>query len=144
MGLPGPHPWPPADLHNRRLPVRQLGELYRTYDLERDPLFFGRSGTKRFDDPEENMAYCTQLRILTVLSSRHSANCVHTQSPVPKLKRKGLARLMARHRLVFVDLAAPGALARLSADSRLFAGDYDTAQLWSRAFYECPFQGWTA
>jgi len=35
-----------------------------------------------------------------------------------ELKRKGLARLVARHCLVLVDLAAPGALARLSADSR--------------------------
>lgn len=45
---------------------------------------------------------------------------------------------MARRRLSFVDLAESGALARLSADSRLFAGDYDIAQLWSRAFYEYP------
>jgi hypothetical protein len=75
-GLPGPHPGPPSDLHSRKLPIRQFeGELYPTYDMDRLPLFFGRSGTKRFD---------------------------------------------------------------VSADSRLFAGDYDTAQLWSRALYECP------
>ena len=139
MGWPGPHPGPPSDLHGRTLPIRQFeGELYRTYNLDQEPLFFGRSGTKRFDDPkgEYGVLYTAadsygsfvetfgQLRTHPISSS--------------ELKGKGLARLVARQRLMFVDLAAPGALARLSADSRLFAGDYDTAQLWSRAFYECP------
>jgi len=45
---------------------------------------------------------------------------------------------VARRPLTFVDLAEPGALARMSADSRLFAGEYDIAQLWSRALFEYP------
>ena len=139
MGLPGPHPGPPSDLHSRKLPMRQFeGELYRTHDLDREPLFFGRSGMKRFDDPrgEYGVLYAAtdpygsfvetfgQLRTHPISSS--------------ELKRKGLARLMVRNRLGLVDLAAPGALAHLSADSRLFAADYEIAQLWSRAFYEYP------
>jgi hypothetical protein len=139
MGLPGPHPGPPSDLHNLKLPLRHFeGELYRTHDLDKDPLFFGRSGMKRFDDPqgEYGVLYTAadpygsfietfgQLRRQLISSS--------------ELKRKGLARLMTRHRLLLVDIAAPAALARISADSRLFSGDYDVAQQWSRAFYEYP------
>src|SRR6202140_5254686 len=47
------------------------------------------------------------------------------------LKTRGLTHLAARRPLRFVDLTEPGALARVGADSRLLAGDYDIAQLWS-------------
>ena len=139
MGLPAPHPGPPSDLYSRKLPIRQFaGELYRTYELSNNPVYSGRSGIKLFDDPrgQYGVLYTAadpygsfietfgQLRAHPISSS--------------ELKRKGLARLAARLPLNLVDLAQPGALARLSADARLFAGDYGTAQLWSRAFYEWP------
>jgi len=75
---------------------------------------------------------------ITHLASSQSPNQPTSFSDEPELKRKGLASLVARRPLTFVDLAEPGAMARASADSRLFAGDYDIAQLWSRAFYEYP------
>jgi len=40
--------------------------------------------------------------------------------------------------LSLVDLYGQGCLARIGADSRLFAGDRDVAQRWSRAIYEHP------
>jgi hypothetical protein len=40
--------------------------------------------------------------------------------------------------LSLIDLFSPGCLARVGADSRLFAGSRAVAQLWSRAIYEHP------
>ena len=40
--------------------------------------------------------------------------------------------------LSLVDLVGPGCLARIGADSRLFAGSRAIAQRWSRAIYEHP------
>ena len=40
--------------------------------------------------------------------------------------------------LSLVDLYGQGCLARIGADSRLFAGDRDVAQRWSPAIYEHP------
>jgi len=40
--------------------------------------------------------------------------------------------------LSLIDLAGQGCLARIGADSRLFAGSRSIAQRWSRAIYEHP------
>jgi len=131
MGLPGPHPGPPSDLYRRKLPILQFeGELYRTYNLDRDPLFFGRSGTNRFDDPqgEYGVLYAARDSYGSFIETFGQLRTHPISSS--ELKRKGLARLIARRPLVFVDLAASGALARLGADGRLFAGDYEIAQNW--------------
>ncbi len=139
LGLPGPHPSPPSDLHSRKLPVRQFeGECYRTYELGNDPVFFGRSGTKRFDDPygQYGVLYAARDAYGSFIETFGQLRSHLISSS--ELKRKGLASLVARRPLTFVDLAEPGGLARANADSRLFAGDYDIAQLWSRAFYEYP------
>ena len=54
------------------------------------------------------------------------------------LKEHGLATLNLGRRLRLIDLTAPGALARIGADSRLFAGERERAQLWAKAFYDDP------
>jgi RES domain len=139
MGLPGPHPAPPFDLHSRRLPIRQFeGDLYRTHSFDWEPLFFGRSGSKRFDDPigQYGVLYAATDPYGSFVESFGQVGTSLISSS--ELKTRGLAHLAARRPLRFVDLTEPGALARVGADSRLFAGDYDIAQLWSRSFYDCP------
>src|SRR5688572_5240226 len=49
---PGEHPEPPPDFHRIVLPITTHGgSLFRTHLETKDPLYFGRSGRYRFDDP---------------------------------------------------------------------------------------------
>ena len=44
---------PPHDLDERELPIARLeGPWFRLHAAGRDPVFFGRTGLNRFDDPE--------------------------------------------------------------------------------------------
>src|SRR5437899_3305868 len=52
------------------------------------------------------------------------------------LTQCGLATLASQRPLNLIDLCSPGSLARIGADSRLFAAERGVAQLWARAFYE--------
>lgn len=54
-----------------------------------------------------------------------------------QLRARGLARIDVGRPLVLVDLTGAG-LARLGADARLFAGDYDVARQWALAFFRHP------
>jgi len=50
---PGPHPEPPPDFHRRTLPISTHGgSLFRTHLHNVAPLYFGRTGRNRFDDPK--------------------------------------------------------------------------------------------
>ena len=49
---PGPHPDPPSDFHRTSLPiVVHGGSLFRSHLHSHAPLYFGRTGRNRFDDP---------------------------------------------------------------------------------------------
>ena len=54
MELPAPHPDPPIDLSLRSLPiVETTGTWIRSHARGYDALYFGRSGTNRFDAPAQ-------------------------------------------------------------------------------------------
>jgi hypothetical protein len=57
---------------------------------------------------------------------------------VGELKMRCLTEFYPAIPLSLVDLAGQGCLARIGADSRLFAGSRAIASLWSRAIYEHP------
>jgi hypothetical protein len=57
---------------------------------------------------------------------------------VGDLKSRCLTEFYPASPLVLVDLVSPGCLARIGADSGLFAGSRAVAQRWSRAIYEHP------
>jgi RES domain len=140
MGHPGLHPGPPPDLRLRSLAIREFsGHLYRTHRKDRPPVFFGRTGRNRFDDPrgEYGLLYAALDEYGAFIETFGQSTGNRTLS-TPELAGLCLARLSARRPLRLVDLAASGSLARIGADSRLFAGEHSAAQSWSRAFYEDP------
>src|SRR6266542_3962239 len=50
--VPGAHPDPPSDFHSRTLPIATHGgSLFRSHLHSVAPLYFGRTGRNRFDDP---------------------------------------------------------------------------------------------
>jgi len=50
---PGAHPEPPPDFYRRTLPIATHGgSLFRTHLHTAAPLYFGRTGRNRFDDPK--------------------------------------------------------------------------------------------
>jgi hypothetical protein len=142
---PGPHPEPPAGFGDRQLPLRHFeGDFYRTYNLDREPIYFGRSCSKRFDDPQREFgvlyAALDQYGSFIETFGQVQTRTVTTS----ELKNRGLIRLSTRSPLTVIDLTLSGALARAGADSRIFAGGYDVSQRWSRAFYayeRCRVQG---
>ena len=136
---PGPHPLPPDDLRQRDLPVVPAsGPLHRIHRATRAPLFFGKTGENRFDDPEHAFG---------VLYAGESEACAFIETFAEPLDVPfvTLAQLGAR-KLSVIEVTEPlrlvslvgGDLRRLGADARLFAAEHAVAQAWARALHEHP------
>lgn len=139
MGGPAPLRLP-TDLASRRITIVDFDEaLFRTHSIERHPIFYGKSGLPRFDAPDgsyevlyaggdpfcafiETFGHTTGTRIVTTT----------------ELTRKSLAELRPARALRLIDLTERGALVRIGADARLFSGDHNIAQLWSKALHDHP------
>ena len=140
---PGPHPEPPDDLTDRRLPLQTIGRpsaFIRVYRLDRAELEFSRSPAGRFNAPGG------EYGVLYAGSDPHCAfietfgrDLRHRLVAGVELKARALARIELRRRLRLVDLSGPG-LATLGADGRLCTGDYAIAQRWSLALWRHPDQ----
>jgi hypothetical protein len=52
--------------------------------------------------------------------------------------RRNCGRFIPALTLRLIDLAGPGSLVRIGVDARLFAGEYQRAQLWSKALHDHP------
>lgn len=137
---PAPHPGPPADLASRKLPFKNVKtNLVRMHVLSRDPGFFGRLATFRFDAPGKEFG---------VLYAGNDALCAFIETfgnqleprliALADLEKRGLAEVRPIRPLRLIDLAGKG-LARLSADARLTnGGDYALSRQWSLALHEHP------
>jgi hypothetical protein len=137
---PGPHPEPPQDFHRRTLPIATHGgSLFRTHLQTHPPLYFGRTGRNRFDDPSGSYAvlYAARDPFGAFIETFGQETGVRTVG-VGDLKMRCLTEFYPTTPLSLVDLAGQGCLARIGADSRLFAGSRAVAQRWSRAIYEHP------
>jgi hypothetical protein len=137
---PGAHPDPPPDLHRRTLPIiTHGGSLFRTHRHDRPPFYFGRACSNRFDDPSAVYGVLYAARdpfgaFIETFGQETGRRTVGTG----ELKMRSLTEFYPASPLSLVDLCSPGCLARVGADSRLFAGDRSVAQRWSRAIYEHP------
>jgi hypothetical protein len=102
-------------------------------------LHFGRTGRNRFDDPSDRYAvlYAAGDPFGAFIETFGQETGVRTVG-VGDLKMRCLTEFYPTRALSLVDLAGPGCLARLGADSRLFAGSRAIAGRWSRAIYEHP------
>ena len=144
-GHRGPHPEPSPNFSSRSLPIKSFRvEWYRIYRCALDPLFFGRTGSYRFDAP------AGEFGVLYVARSRAGAfievfgDAARTTAGRNTLDRKALGlrcwgRVHTSRPMRLVDLTGRG-LARLGADERLCSGGYDVAQRWARAIYLHPSQ----
>jgi hypothetical protein len=140
MSEPGPHPEPPSDLRDRTLPMLSLGgSLFRTHHRDHDPLYFGRTGRNRFDDPlaSYSVLYAGRDLFAAFIETFGQETGIRTVT-TEELKLRSLTEFYPAEPLVLVDLVNQGCLARIGADSRLFAGDRLIAQRWSRAIYDHP------
>lgn len=136
---PGPHPDPPADLHERELPiVDSRGPWFRIHRRERDPVFFGKTGLGRFDAPDGayGVLYAAQDfrgAFIETFGWTTGANVVAPS----ELETRALAELKTTEELDLVDLTGKG-LALLGADARLATGDHAVSQRWASALFGHP------
>jgi hypothetical protein len=139
--LPEPHPAPPADLAQQSLPITELnGPWTRSHARGRGPVFFGKTGTNRFDAPSE------QYGVLYIAADIRGAfietfgrQLGERYVTAARLAGRALARVMASRPLRLVDLTGPG-LSQIGADGRLTTGGYDISQQWALALHQHPDQ----
>lgn len=138
MTGPGPHPWPPADLHSRTPKVVEAsGPWIRGHHVARPPLHFDRSATFRFNAPT------AEFGVVYMADDTHGAfiesfgRQLHVRTVTANsLTTRGLVRVEATRPLRLIDLT--DGLARLGADSRLTTGNYDASQAWAKALWQHP------
>jgi hypothetical protein len=135
-------PGPPAALASRKVSLVEFeGVLFRSHQIKRNPVHYGKSRIYRFDAPDGSYgvlfagrdAYCA---FIETFARSAGARVVTTA----ELEARALSELKATRPLKLIDLMQSGALARIGAESRLFAGDYGAARLWSNALHEHPAQ----
>jgi hypothetical protein len=133
------HPVPPEDFNDRELPTTTSGgPWYRLFSVERDPLYFTRSGRGRFDGPDLGYGigyvgedeYCA---FIECYGRAHGAKGVEEAA----LQQRELARIVSQRPLVLVDLLGNG-LVKLGADARLSSGPYLVSRQWARAIWTHP------
>jgi hypothetical protein len=137
---PGPHPEPPPDLSTRSLPLSSRdAPWYRIYDINFDPLFFGRTGGHRFDcpHPREFGVLYLAAKVDGAFIETFGHNTGKTVVAEVELRERGLARVRSGRKLRVVNLTGKG-LASLGADNRLGTCDIRVAQRWSRVLHNHP------
>ena len=140
MSEPGRHPEPPPDFQSRVLPIVSLGgSFFRSHHRHHPPLHFGRTGRNRFDDPlgDYSVLYAGRDLFAAFIETFGQDTGIRTLT-TEELRSRSLTEFYPVDPLLLVDLASTGCLARIGADSRLFAGERMVAQRWSRAIYEHP------
>ncbi len=139
--VPGPHPEPPADLHERRPVITDgAGPWPRLHLGGLAPIHFGRNPSRsgRFGAPEGEygVMYVAEDEYGAFVETFGRDTGVRVIDEADLLER-GLAGVSSNRLLRLVDLTGEG-LARIGADARLFAGDHGVARRWSAALREHP------
>lgn len=114
-------PAPPADLRGRVLPIWEgSGPWMRMHAAGRDPLYFGKAGRNRFDDPQKGygVLYAADDVAGSFVESFGRSPGRNLVSP-QALGARSLARIVADRRLRLVDLTGPG-LARIGATGAIY------------------------
>ena len=145
-GVPGDHPPPHAELAAQHPLIFTLAAgavLYRPHQKIHDPMYFGKKGDYRFDDPD-----CPAPGCFGVLYAGADPECCLLESCGPTvgvpaisvayLAARAIARMELTGSLRFIDLVDAGGLASIGADGRLTTGSYKIAQQWSAALKRHP------
>jgi RES domain len=133
-------PGPPADLASRDVPVLEYdGILFRTHNIRRHPVYFGKAALYRFDAPDGSYG---------VLYAGRDPFCafIETMARIPghrivttaELKDRALSELRPTRPLRLIDLTQSGALLRIGADARLFSGPHPPCRQWSESLHGHP------
>lgn len=139
MSLEG-MPVPPENLGRIHVTIMEMaGPFFRTHGIKRGPLSPGNTGLNRFDAPDVSYAVlylgCDEYCAFVETFAHASGTRTITTSV---LKNRALSQLRPNRPLRLIDLAGSGTLVRIGVDSRLFAGEYQRAQLWSKALHDHP------
>ena len=145
-GNPGDHPLPHSGLHAQApllFVLRAGAVVYRHHRSDQSPVFFGKTGNYRFDDPR-----CPDKTSFGVLYTGEDPHCCFIEScgsttgqPTVSgayLAAREIAILELTEELRFIDLASSGGLTHVGADGRLLTGSYTVAQHWSAALRTHP------
>ena len=130
---------PPHDLHERELPIVRLEGLWlRLHAAGREPVFFGRMGLNRFDDPrEENgVLYVAEDAFgafIEVFGRDPGLNLVAETD----LRGRILSEIVVEGGLGLVDLTGPG-VARIGETGAISTDPHELVRPWSQAIYEHP------
>ena len=116
------------------------GPWLRIHRLEHDPLFFGTTGSSRFDDPlhRYGVLYAAETldgAFIETFGRSPGVNSVRQH----QLMARFVALIDATPPVSLVDLTGPG-LAQLGATASLTSGPHAIAQRWSRALWSHPSQ----
>ncbi len=133
------HPLPPRDFPNEPSLIEWERAWFRIHRIDHNPNFYGKTLLNRFDSPDAAYGvlyaaadpYCA---FIETFGSSTGINIVSTTA----LAARAIAELKPSVPLKLIDLACSGSLARIGADARLFAGDHQIAQQWSKALHEHP------
>jgi len=144
--LPGDHPPPHPELVTQSPLIFTVAKgdfLYRHHQKVHNPIYFGKKGEYRFDDPE-----CPKRSCFGVLYTGADPECCLLEScgsttGVPAvsgayLDARAIAKMELTESLRFIDLVSTGGLASIGADGRLMTGSYKVAQQWSAALRKHP------
>ena len=146
IDLPGDHPPPHAELaaqHPLIFTVPERGILYRHHQKIHDPVYFGKKGEYRFDDPDCPVPGCFGVLYAGADPESCLLESCGTTTGVPAvsgayLDARSIARMELTNSLRFIDLVDDGGLASIGADGRLATGSYKVAQQWSAALKKHP------
>jgi RES domain len=144
--LPGDHPPPHPELATQSPLIFTVAKgdfLYRHHQKAHNPIYFGKTGMYRFDDPD-----CPNPGCFGVLYVGTDPECCLLEScgsttGVPAvsgayLDGRAIAKMELTQSLRFIDLVSNGGLASIGADGRLMTGSYKVAQQWSAALKKHP------
>lgn len=142
IDFPGEHPEPPSDLATRdpllaEMPTGAI--LSRLHPKGKSPLFFGRTGSNRFDSPDSSygVLYVGLDEYCSFIETYGQTTGIRTVTE-SALDGRHLAHLELLGPIKLIDLSNSGGLARVGADSRLFSGSHAIAQHWSAALRSHP------
>lgn len=133
-------PPPSANLDSRGLPITEEGGPWvRVHGAERHPVFFGKTGEGRFDDPlgEYGVLYAAEDTFdafVEFFGRAPGRNVVSRQA----LAGRPLSRIAPHHGPSRLADLSGGGLAKIGATAAISSGFYEKAQAWSRALHDHP------
>jgi hypothetical protein len=135
-------PPPSPDLSSREVTLVEFSDrIFRTHRIDRHPIFFSDTRLNRFDAPDRSYGvlyagrdpFCAFIETL----ARAAGTRIITTT---ELESQALSELKPTRALRLIDLTQSGTLVRIGADARLFSGDHEVAQCWSKALHDHPME----